>query len=91
MFDSDDSFSNPAAPIKAPSAYGSLDGIPEDIAKFFKANHDKLTISQLRRCADYFNNLASNVSRYSEENITIEDFEKAKKEDVDGDNEEGES
>lgn len=72
------------------SDYGSLDGLPDEMIKCFQKCHDQLTLNQLRQCSDYFEKLASNFRSSVEEGLTIEDFEKAKKVDADGDNEEGE-
>lgn len=49
------------------------------------------SISQLRAIGDFFYNKASELSKIAENDLTIEDFENAKKEDLDGDQGEGET
>ena len=72
-----------------PTEYGSLDGLPEDIQKYCEEVHDELTIDQLNTLADYFRSKADKLRNLAAEKVTLEDFEDAKK-DVDDDEEEGE-
>lgn len=71
--------------------YGSIDNLPEDVQAFFQKCHDKLTLEQLRSCREFFQSKIDALNRACEENCTIQDFEDAKKEDIDNDGEEGES
>lgn len=49
------------------------------------------TIAQLRAIGDFFYAKASELSQIAENDLTIEDFEDAKKQDLDDDQGEGES
>ena len=73
-----------------PNEYGSLDCCPDDVKEFCEKIHDTLTIKQLNALCDFFSSKASKLRDFANDNVTIEQFEKAKKEDIDGDNEEGE-
>lgn len=78
-----------------PEAVGNeskaLDCCPDDVRKYFIENHDKWTIEQMRSICSYLNDKIYKFTQGLESNITIEDFEKAKKIDVDNDGEEGEN
>jgi len=81
----------PATPSSSPSEYGSLDGIPDKLKSCIEECHDELTVNQLRQCREYFSQKISSFQNALESSVTIEDFEKAKKQDIDGDNEAGET
>jgi len=80
-----------SAPTSFPSEYGSIDRLPKEVQDYCEKIHDELTISQLRDLGDYFHAKANKLREVAENNVTIEDFENKKKEDVDDDNEEGEA
>ena len=87
----DDPVSMPENPVSIEEKFGSLPkDIPQKLYDCIIECHDELTASQLNQVADYFREKASKFRSSLESNITIEDFEKLKKTDVDGDNEEGE-
>jgi hypothetical protein len=86
--DSDDTPSSLA--IVNPSGSSSLDKLPEDWRSFLQENHDALNIEQLQAAISYLSDIKWKFQESLEKGITIEDFEKAKKQDADGDNEEGE-
>jgi len=52
---------------------------------------DDLTVDQLRCLSRYCDECCRAMSREMEKTVTMNDFEMAKKTDIDGDNEEGES
>lgn len=82
---------NDTMPMTKPSSeYGNIDGLPDNWKKFLQENHDELTANQLQQACDYLSKCCSNFRNSLNENITIEDFEKVKKEDMDGDNGQGE-
>jgi len=70
--------------------YGILDGIPTKLAECCEECHDELTMQQLRQMRDYFQNKLDSFQRNVEKDLTIEDFEKARKRDEDNDQEVGE-
>ncbi len=70
--------------------YGSLKDCPKEVQDYCEEIHDTLTIDQLRSLSDYFSQKANKLRDMAEENVTINDFEKAKKENVDNDMEENE-
>lgn len=74
----------------SPSSYGNIDDIPDPLKSCIQEEHDKLTIQQLQSCRDYFQSRIDTFRSNVEQSLTIEDFENAKKEDMDGDNGEGE-
>lgn len=73
-----------------PQEYGSIKSLPEEIQSYCEKIHDDLTIQQLRELSDYFSVKANKLREAAEKNVTIADFEKAKKADIDEDGEQGE-
>ena len=64
--------------------------LPEDIRDCFIKCHDKWTIEEMQAMKDFLQQKIDSIRNVAEEELTIEDFEKVKKQDIDGDNEEGE-
>lgn len=73
-----------------PSEYGDISCCDEATQKYFEENHDHWTLEQMNALRDYLDTKISALRKVAEENVTIEQFEDAKKEDIDNDNEEGE-
>lgn len=74
-----------------PSGYGSLEECPEGVEELCeKICQSECTIANLRSVRDYFQNKIDQLNKIAENDLTIEDFEKAKKEDLDGDQGKGE-
>ena len=73
-----------------PTENNSLDCCPEEVKNFLLKQHDKLTIKQMRSIITYLNDKILKLTDGVEESVTIEEFEKIKKQDVDSDGEEGE-
>lgn len=63
----------------------------EDLVKKFNPLMDELTVKQLNCLADYIRETSRNMTNEFEKTVTVDDFEKAKKDDIDEDNEEGET
>ena len=68
----------------------SLDCLDESDQKFFLERHDNWTIEQMDAIDRFISCKRRCLRQESEKEITISDFEKAKKEDIDNDGEEGE-
>lgn len=74
-----------------PSGYGSLENCPDEVEELCeKICQCELTIANLRSVRDYFQNKIDELNKIAENDLTIEDFENAKKEDLDNDKGEGE-
>lgn len=84
--------SEPSKPYEPGSYYNTLkEELGEELVKKFNPLLDELTVKQLNCLRDYISETAHKMSKEFEETVTVEDFEKAKKEDIDEDNEEGET
>ena len=79
----------PVNPSK-PYEYGSISNCPEEVQEYCEKIHDSLTIEQLRSLSDYFSQKANKLRELADKSVTIEDFESAKKEEADEDDEVGE-
>lgn len=73
------------------SDYGSLSGFSDEEKAKIESICEGKTISEIRQIIEYFEKTVSDMRKVAENDLTMEDFERAKKEDVDSDNEEGES
>ena len=62
----------------------------EKTKRFLEKQHDKWTMEQMNEIINFVQNKLNKLRAAAEEDVTIEDFEKAKKIDVDEDGEEGE-
>ena len=62
--------------VEGPKEYGSL---PEDMHKECEPICKGKSIQDLRRIADYFNHVASQMQRAIETEVTYDDFEDKKK------------
>ena len=80
----------PALTKDSINEYGSLDGLPEEIQKFLTDYQDKLTIDQLRQYSDFIYKKIDEFKNKLDSSITMEQFEKVKKQDADNDYEEKE-
>lgn len=80
----------PYSPMDEENCEDCLDCCDEQTKKFLQENHDKWTIEQMEAIDRYVNYKRSKLQEAAEEEVTIEDFEKKKKGDIDNDNEEGE-
>lgn len=78
------------AAYPTPTKYGDISNIPDPLKECMETEHDKLTIQQLNSCRDFFQSKIDAFRSNVEKSLTIEDFEKVKKSDQDGDNEIGE-
>ena len=79
-------FDIPPSPIEK----SDLSCCSEEVKSFLMKQHDKMTIRQMRSVISYLENKISSLQNGVEDSLTIEDFEKVKKVDVDNDGEEGE-
>ena len=62
----------------------------DETKSFLEKQHDKWTMEQMNEIIYFVQNKLNKLRAAAEEDVTIEDFEKAKKIDVDEDGEEGE-
>lgn len=62
----------------------------DETKSFLEKQHDKWTMQQMNEIIYFVQEKLSKLRAAAEEDVTIEDFEKAKKIDVDEDGEEGE-
>ena len=63
----------------------------DETKAFLEKQHDKWTMEQMNEIISFIQNKLNKLRSAAEEDVTIEDFEKAKKTDIDGDSEEGET
>ena len=85
-------YDSPSVVSSSNSYYNTVkEELGEELIKKFNPLLDELTVKQLNCLADYIRESARQMTSKFEETVTVEDFEKAKKEDIDGDNEEGEN
>lgn len=84
-------YDSPVLSEPSNSYYETLkEELGEELVKKFNPLFDELTAKQLQCLANYIRETANKMTSKFEETVTLEDFEKAKKEDIDEDNEEGE-
>lgn len=62
----------------------------DETKAFLEKQHDKWTMEQMNEIINFVQQKLNKLRAAAEEDVTIEDFEKAKKIDVDEDGEEGE-
>lgn len=68
-------YDSPVNPNGSSSEYR----IPEHFKKYIEECEPKMTVNELRACADYFNECARRLERDLHEEVTMEDFDKAHK------------
>ena len=79
---------NPPNPFSEPSVDPSE--LPEEIRDCFIKSHDKWTIDQMQSMKYFLQQKIDSIRNVADSELTIEDFEKVKKQDIDNDQEEGE-
>lgn len=73
-----------------PMPQPNLSCCDDETKSFLEKKHDKWTMQQMNEIISFIQNKLNKLRSAAEEDVTIEDFEKAKKIDVDEDGEEGE-